>query len=320
MSDNKNDIDTDFEEKLAEIVGKKSRNRTNNNIYERFINRVENGDEDYDDIEDEPQSDKSHNRKADRDVDLKSTETTFDFSDSDQEASIKSAGPHTNKSFESSDLNDDTFGLDFDFANDDINAASRVPEPTVLSNTDETVHLLDGTDADDNSKLSSQDSSTPLAVQETALAQTKLASSKKPLILGMLLGSLLIGVVVAILIFTGVLSPSPQSDVSNSADTSTSSEVETPPATESAANVSNTPAPTAVDNVPSADTNPSNPPAVTSTPQQASPIKENQGATSNNAVEPATATLDTASNTEPAITYEDFREESQVTVYRETDD
>lgn len=319
MSDNKNDIDTDFEEKLAEIVGKKSRNRTNNNIYERFINRVENGDEDYDDIEDEPQSDKSHNQKADRGLDLESTETTFDFSDSDQEASIESARPLTNKSFENSDLNDDTFGLDFDFANDDINAASRVPEPTVPSKTDETVHLLDDKDADDNSKLNSQDSSTPLVVQAPALAQTKLASSKKPLILGMLLGSLLIGVVVAILIFTGVLSPSPQSDVSNSADTSTSSEVETPPATENAANVSNAPAPTAVGNAPSADTSSSNPPAGTS--QQASPIKENQGATSNNAAEPATtATLDTTSNTEPAITYEDFREESQVTVYRETDD
>lgn len=318
MSDNKNDIDTDFEEKLAEIVGKKSRNRTNNNIYERFINRVENGDEDYDEIEDEPQSDKSHNQKADRDVDLESTETTFNFSDSDQEASIESAGPHTNKSFESSDLNDDTFGLDFDFANDDINAASRVPEPTVLSKTDETVHLLDDKDADDNSKLSSQDSSTPLVVQESVLAQTKLASSKKPLILGMLLGSLLIVAVVAILISTGVLSPSLQSDVSNSADTSTSSEVEAPPATENAANVSNTPAPTAVDNVPSAATSPSNPPAVTS--QQVSPVNENQGATSNNAAEPTTATSDTASNTEPAITYEDFREESQVTVYRETDD
>lgn len=316
MSDNKNDIDTDFEEKLAEIVGKKSRNRTNNNIYERFINRVENSDEDYDDIEDEPQSDKSHNQKADRGLDLESTETTFDFLDSDQEASIKSAGPHTNKSFENSDLNDDTFGLDFDFANDDINAASRVPEPAVLSNTDETVHLLDDKDADDNSKLSSQDSSTPLVVQAPALAQTKLASSKKPLIIGMLLGSLLIGVVVAILIFTGVLSPSPQSDVSNSANTSTSSEVEAPPATENAANVS-TPAPTAVDNAPSADTNPRTPPAVTS--QQASPANENQGATSNNAAEPTTATSDTAS-TEPAITYEDFREESQVTVYRETDD
>lgn len=317
MSDNKNDIDTDFEEKLAEIVGKKSRNRTNNNIYERFINRVENGDEDYDDIEDEPKSDKSHNQKADRGLDLESTETTFDFLDSDQEASIESAGPHTNKSFENSDLNDDTFGLDFDFANDDINAASRVPEPTVLSKTDETVHLLDDKDADDNSKLNSQDSSTPLVVQESVLAQTKLASSKKPLIIGMLLGAVLIGVVVAILIFTGVLSPSPQSDVSNSADTSTSSEVEAPPATENAANVSNVPAPTAVGNAPSAATSPSNPPAVTS--QQASPIKENQGATPNNAAEPTTATLDTAS-TEPAITYEDFREESQVTVYRETDD
>ena len=40
MSDEKEDIGTDFDEKLAKIVHQKSRKRNNNDIYERFISRV----------------------------------------------------------------------------------------------------------------------------------------------------------------------------------------------------------------------------------------------------------------------------------------
>ncbi|MGO3896586.1 MAG: hypothetical protein ACTJH0_02170, partial [Psychrobacter sp.] len=42
MSDKKTDIGTDFEEKLAEITTRNPRARTNNNIYDRFVSRVEN--------------------------------------------------------------------------------------------------------------------------------------------------------------------------------------------------------------------------------------------------------------------------------------
>lgn len=322
MSDKKNDIDTDFEEKLAEIVGKKSRNRTNN-IYERFINRVDNSDEDYDESHETggvQQADNTQNlsthvsldtyerslsdtQKEDREVGLEFTDIIFDFSDSDQEASV-SERVNANKSFRDSDLDDDSFG--FDFVSDDINDSRQAPEPTVRPDNEETVPSPDGRET--NSSLVHQDLPTQPVDQKETPSPDKLTSSKKPLIIGMILGSLLIGVVVAILIFTGILSPSPQSNVSNSANTSTSSGVEAQAATESVANVSTTPAPTAVDNVPLADTSPSNPPAVMS--QQASPVNESQVATSN----------DTASNTEPAITYEDFREESQITVYRETND
>lgn len=337
MSNKKNDIiDTDFEEKLAEIVGKKSRSRTNNNIYERFINRVENSDEDYDDsLETVDESDSeqklstyapldahernvSYNRNEDEDneVGLELIDASFDFSDSDQVASI--IRERTNTSFKDSDLDDGTFGLDFDLFNDDIKDSNQVPEPIALSNADETLHLHDVKNTD--SKLIAQDLSTQPANQEADLAQHKLASSKKLLIIGMLLGSLLIGIVVAVLIFTGVLSPSAQSNPSDAADTITSSEVEVQATTKSTADVSTVSAPTAVDNMPSTDTSPINPPAATS--QQASPTSENQGVTANNGAEApeTTATLDAVSNTEPAITYEDFREESQITVYRETDD
>lgn len=338
MSNKKNDIDTDFEEKLAEIVGKKSRSRTNNNIYERFINRVENSDEDYDDsleTVDESDSDQklstyapldaherniSYNRNEDEDseVGLEFTDASFDFSDSDQEPSI--VRERTNTSFKDSDLDDGTFGLDFDLFNDDINDSNQTSEPIALSNNNETMHLPDGKNADSRLIAQALSTSTQPTVQEVDLAQHKLASSKKPLIIGMLLGSLLIGIVVAVLIFTGVLSPSAQSNPSDAADTITSSEIEAQATTKSTADVSTVSAPIAVDNTPSTDTSPINPPAVTS--QQASPTSENQGVTANNGAEApeTTATLDAVSNTEPAITYEDFREESQITVYRETDD
>lgn len=328
MSNKKNDIiDTDFEEKLAEIVGKKSRSRTNNNIYERFINRVENSDEDYDDsLETVDESDSeqklstyapldahernvSYNRNEDEDSEagLEFMDASFDFSDSDQEASIVRERPNT--SFKDSDLDDGIFGLDFDLFNDDINDSNQVPEPIALSNADETMHSRDGKNTD--SRLIAQDLSTQPGVQKAALAQSKLASSKKPLIIGMILGSLLIGIIVAVLIFTGVLSPSAQSNPSD---------IEAQATTEGTADVSTVSAPIAVDNTPSTDTSPINPPAVIS--QQASPTSENQGVTANNGAEApeTTATLDAVSNTEPAITYEDFREESQITVYRETDD
>lgn len=276
MSDNKNEIDTDFEEKLAEIVGKKSRKRTNNNIYERFINRVENGDEDYDDsldIEGVQQS--------------KSTEDSFDFLD--QEMSVEEDIESTYKSDESnhyleSDSEDHTFAHDSQDA-----------------------HNIDNDD-----RLITQNSSIESVAGKAAPAQHKLASSKKPLIIGMLLGSLLIVIVVALLIFTGVLSPSAQSHLSDAADTSTNSEVEAQAATDVST------APIAVDTLPSTDLNSTNPPVIT--PQQARPTNDNQEVTANNVAQAPTAALDTVSNTEPAITYEDFREESQNTVYRETDD
>ncbi|MGB2081978.1 MAG: hypothetical protein ACPHVJ_03425, partial [Psychrobacter sp.] len=45
MSDEKKDAGTDFDEKLARIIDQKSRKRNNNDIYERFINRVHGSEE-----------------------------------------------------------------------------------------------------------------------------------------------------------------------------------------------------------------------------------------------------------------------------------
>jgi hypothetical protein len=45
MSDEKKDAGTDFDGKLARIIDQKSRKRNNNDIYERFINRVHGSEE-----------------------------------------------------------------------------------------------------------------------------------------------------------------------------------------------------------------------------------------------------------------------------------
>ena len=288
MSDEKNNSDTDFEEKLAKIVNKKSRHPTNNNIYERFISRVKN-DED------------------DRSADLGFTDTIFDFSD--QSKSIPSQNNPTLP--ENSDLdgddNDDAFNFNFD---DEINPSSQAAEPalSVRSDIDETVHELD------NDRLHSQILPIQAPTKKVDSSKDKQASSKKPLIIGMMLGSLLIGIVVAILIFTGILSPSMKEDAPNAVEASTVNQVETDAATDSEAVVIDAEAPTTVDNPLSADTNPVNAP--TAALPQSSSTDDAQAATAN---EPAPAATD-ALDTEPAISYEDFREESQNTLYRETND
>ena len=46
MNDEKKDIGTDFDKELSQLVHKKSRKRVKNNIYERFISRVQSAEND----------------------------------------------------------------------------------------------------------------------------------------------------------------------------------------------------------------------------------------------------------------------------------
>lgn len=349
MSDKEKDIATDFEEKLAEIASKKSRyrNRTKNNIYERFISRVHNdedGEKDNSDTDnffaDEPFSTHNPEPFANQDNDRKgqfeatdttttTTDVTFDFSDESLEQdTFKSGKPieketkYTDNSLDNSDLDDDLFNINFD---DDINHTNQDTEPAspMCSDTDKTAHKLD-----DDTHLYTQDLLIQPTVKEVAPARDKLASHKKSLIIGMIVGSLLIGIVVAILIFTGVLSPSAQSDALHAAETSTNNEVATTTATAAApdpvAVVSTAQVPTTVDKPLPADTSPDS--LLTVEPQQDSLTNDDsQGAVNNStAATPATIDNDLDSldelETQPAITYEDFREESQTTLYRETND
>jgi hypothetical protein len=345
MSDKEKDIATDFEEKLAEIASKKSRyrNRTKNNIYERFISRVHSDEDDEKDNSDtdnffadapfstnnpEPFSNQDNEREGQfdaTDTTTTTTDVTFDFSDESLEQDtfkseplIKKETQYTDNYLENSDLDDDLFNINF---NDDINHTNQDTEPAspMCSDTDKTAHKLDS-----DTHLDTQDLSIQPPIKEVAPAHDndKLASHKKSLIIGMVVGSLLIGIVVAILIFTGVLSPSAQSDALHAAETSTNNEVATDPVA-----VVSTAAPTTVDKPLLADTSPDSLPTVE--PQHNSLTNDDPQGAVNNSTAATPAAIDNGldnldsldqSETQPAITYEDFREESQTTLYRETND
>ncbi len=318
MSDEKNDIDTGFEEKLAKIVGKKSRNRTNHNIYERFISRVE-GDDDGDDNENNhlrPLNDTNQsfayeslsthtferfiNQEDEAPFEAASIlDATFDFSD--QKMPTNTNAQTVNKASDS-DIDDDAFTFD---GYDDADSSSPAVDSSLANETDDSTY-----EGNDN-QPDILEPTIPSVIQ-VAQVQDKLASSKKPLIIGMIVGSLLIVTIVLALIYTGILSTSMQTAPSDSLEISRDSNSDK----------------AAADNAPAVDAN-----AVQVSPNPIEPpVAETQeAATSENPEASDTSKTAEAGSTEPnidnkdlsadsAMTYEDFREESQNTLYRETND
>ena len=304
MSDKKNDVDTDFEENLAEMVNKKSRNHAKDKIYKRLINDVQSNNDSNEAEYVKPLESAEKlfayeplsvnelelftNQDSDQAGQIEAIETTtttnavFDFSDQEtamSEASLKKEMQATDKLLEVNHL-----------AND-------------ISNSDST--------SDDDDLVAEDIAIQPLA-KEKAVSQDKLANSKKPLIIGMIFGSLLIALIVMILIFTGVLSTSTQSTTPDNADTNVNSGVSTT-VTPDSTPVATPAQATAID----ADT--------VEKPIVVAPQQDSQDSLANESQgEGATTTTNEAATpkalpTEPALTYEDFREESQSTLYRETD-
>lgn len=328
MSDKKNDIDTDFEEKLAEIADKKSRNRTNNKIYERFISRVQSGgDADSDETEYvklldsaeklfayEPLSTNELELFANQDSDdaeqllaMGTTTTTnavFDFSDQEtamSELSLKTSSEKEaqsiGESLQSDHSDDDIFNSD---SEDDFDQNNKTTVPSDITETMPTFN---------DDVLVTEESAIQSLTKEKAASLNKVANSKKPLIIGMIFGSLSIAIIFMILIFTGVLSTSADS-VQADADTNVNSRIDATVAADSMPVAT----PAQATNL---DADIIEKPIVV-VPQQ--DIQDNlanesqgEGATTTNEAAPKVLP------TEPTITYEDFREESQSTLYRETD-
>ena len=143
----------------------------------------------------------------------------------------------------------------------------------------------------------------------------KLASSKKPLIIGMIVGSLLIAAVVLTLIFTGFLSTNTSTEPAlpinagtpKSNNDSSGNKVATASNTAEASNQSTVDAQTSVPSTGNKDLDNKN------------TAKNTQGADGQSTAA-TTNNSENESASEPAITYEDFREESQSTLFRETND
>lgn len=306
MSDAKNDTETDFEEKLAKIAGKKSRKRSNHNIYERFIKRVQGESHDNSNNKDEAF------RSLD---DYESLNThTFELYTDPDERDDKEAFETTNianAAFDSFDQD----ALTFDFY-DDTDSSTQAVDAS-LTNPSSTVHIAHTTDEHNTSQPVTQDRFIPAVVP----SQGKLASSKKPLIIGMIFGSLLIVMVVLALIFTGVLSTPMQVTAPDSTEVDLASESDK-------AVPDNAPA-VVVNTTPVASNAPSNPIEQPAAKTQDTAVSENPESIDISKIEtlPAESSDNAATETknndlgaDAAITYEDFRQESQNTLYRETDD
>lgn len=334
MSDKKSKKSTDLEANLAKIANAKPRRRSRkNDIYERFITRVENVDSN-DNEDGEQASSISGNgrlaplKNADKlssyeplsaaELELfASQQEDFQPESSLQRTSSKSTGVHLN--FFDKDERLEVSGTASNEA--DLPHDAMVKEKASFSSTDsldDAKHISknhsknDENIQDHDSKSTNENIDNDGLVVQSPTAFTlsknkKLASSKKPLIIGMIIGSLLITAVVLALIFTGALStstkaPAPVSKVvaSDNAGTSNGSNN----SDNNTANVTNT----------SNDASKQQP--VNTQPQVVNTDNKDVNR------KPAAAIDDSEneSASEPAITYEDFREESQSTLYRETND
>ena len=334
MSDKKSKKSTDLEANLAKIANAKPRRRSRkNDIYERFITRVENVDSN-DNEDGEQASSISGNgrlaplKNADKlssyeplsaaELELfASQQEDFQPESSLQRTSSKSTGVHLN--FFDKDERLEVSGTASNEA--DLPHDAMVKEKASFSSTDsldDAKHISknhsknDENIQDHDSKSTNENIDNDGLVVQSPTAFTlsknkKLASSKKPLIIGMIVGSLFIAAVVLALIFTGVLStsttaPAPVSKVvaSDNAGTSNGSNN----SDNNTANATNT----------SNDASKQQP--VNTQPQVVNTDNKDVNR------KPAAAIDDSEneSASEPAITYEDFREESQSTLYRETND
>ncbi len=334
MSDKKNNQSADLEANLAKIANAKPRRRNRkDNIYERFITRVESVDiidsNDDDDGLKGSMADKSAKQAALRPLKnankLSSYEPLsaaelelFAIQDEDilQEHSSLQISDHTSTA------------VSLDFSDEDEEeSANRVlttDNDKSLNNNvlnDKTVHIAKSVD---NENLITQPTqyATELALEEpvnkkTVKSKDKLASSKRPLIIGMIFGSLLIAAIVFTLLFTGVLSTATTSKESGSAGTPVGDSV-TPTLSENNTPVASIEQGVEIDESKPSDSsapNVSNP--STSAPQTTVVNDTNKDAASN---VDGTNKAAADPNTDPAITYDDFREESQSTLYRETND
>ncbi|WP_286796950.1 hypothetical protein [Psychrobacter sp. UBA6291] len=333
MSDKKSKKSTDLEANLAKIANAKPRRRSRkNDIYERFITRVENVDSN--DNEDGEQASSISGNGNGRLAPLKnadklssyeplsaaelelfaSQQEDFQPESSLQRTSSKSTGVHLN--FFDEDERLEVSGTASNEA--DLPHDAMVKEKASFSSTDsldDAKHISknhsknDENIQDHDSKSTNENIDNDGLVVQSPTAFTlsknkKLASSKKPLIIGMIVGSLLIAAVVLALIFTGILStsttaPEPKSKVAASdnagtPNSSNNSDNNTVKTSNDAGNQQPVDTQPQVVNTDNKDTN--------RKPAAAIDDSENESAS------------------ESAITYEDFREESQSTLYRETND
>lgn len=352
MSDKKSNQSADLEANLAKIANAKPRRRSRkDNIYERFITRVENVDSSDNNtnrkqanVNDgrlaplkplknadklssyEPlsaaelelfasQQDELQQQSGLQGTNATSTGVNLDFSDENESLGKSRAAI--------ADINDSSnTEADDDYANKANNTTAR--ETSSFSSAaplddanriSEIYETYEKNESIDIKSLDIDDIATQSSTKLIPIKNKKLASSKKPLIIGMVVGSLLIAAVVLTLIFTGFLST----------NTSTEPALPTNAGTPKSNNDSSGSKIATAINTPDTG-NQSTVGAQTSVPSTGNKDLDNKNTAKNTQGADGQSTAATTNNSEnesasePAITYEDFREESQSTLFRETND
>ncbi|MFP3456532.1 hypothetical protein R0J89_09725 [Psychrobacter sp. SIMBA_152] len=339
MSDEKKDAGTDFDEKLARIIDQKSRKRNNNDIYERFINRVH-GSEENDQAEFET-LESAKNLAA---FEPLSTEELQLFEDqsSEQEllletenataANIPSKASNTSTVFENISENNvlniandsDSISIDVNDVSSDTEASEYIDRNNIdSSNQTESPSTIDHSESNINDISDDDSLNIPLKIEnvsesaiEEPVIDNKVIKSKKPIMMAMVIGSIVLVAIALMLVFSGVLSTS----AVDSIDNSTNGNVET----DSTLDVSTDPVLPTDSQTITDDVNPVSTQLAT-TQQDALDNNRQDLPAANESV--STSEVPTPENDatviateEAAITYEDFRQESQTTLYRETND
>ena len=352
MSDKKSNQSADLEANLAKIANAKPRRRSRkDNIYERFITRVENVDSSDNNtnrkqanVNDgrlaplkplknadklssyEPlsaaelelfasQQDELQQQSGLQGTNATSTGVNLDFSDENESLGKSRAAI--------ADINDSSnTEADDDYADKANNPTAR--ETSLFSSAaplddanqiSESYKSYEKNEILDIQSLDIDDIATQSSTKLIPTKDKKLASSKKPLIIGMIVGSLLIAAVVLTLIFTGFLSTNTSTEPAlptnagtpKSNNDSSGNKVATASNTSDASNQSTVDTQTSVPSTGNKDLDNKN------------TAKNTQGADGQSTAA-TTNNSEDESASEPAITYEDFREESQSTLFRETND
>ena len=349
MSDKKSNKSNDLEANLAKIANAKPRRRSRkDNIYERFITRVENVDSSDNNTNREQanvndgrlaplkplknadklssyeplsaaelelfasQQDELRQQSSLQGTNASSTGVNLDFSDENESLGKSRAAI--------ADINDSSnTEADDDYADKANNTTAR--ETSLFSSTaplNDANRISESYEKNESIDIKSLDIDDIATQSSTILIPAKdkkLASSKKPLIIGIVVGSLLIAAVVLTLIFTGFLSTNTSTEpvlpanagTPKSNNDSSGNKVATASNTPDASNQSTVDAQTSVPSTGNKDLDNKN------------TAKNTQGADGQSTAA-TTNNSENESASEPAITYEDFREESQSTLFRETND
>lgn len=336
MSDEKEDAGTDFEGKLARIIDQKSRKRNNNDIYERFINRVHGSEEN-----DQAAFETLESAKNLAAFEPLSTEELQLFEDqsSEQEllletedatvANTTSKASNTSTVFENVSKNhvlniaNDSDSISIDVSSDteaseyiernNIDSSNQTESPSTVDHSESNITEISD---DDSLNISLNIENVSESVIEEPVIDNKVIQSKKPLIMAMVIGLVVLVAIGLMLIFSGVLSTSAVDSIDNSTDGNV--EIDSTPAVSADPELS-TDSQTTTNDVNPVNTQPATTQQDTlDNNRQDLPAANESVSTSEAPTSENDATV--TATEEAAITYEDFRQESQTTLYRETND